>query len=59
MVGRVVTILADGSVDVMPDLEELKDSIPLPPNQLSKHFKVGRQGALLGPQIPVFGELTS
>lgn len=40
MVGRVVTLLADGSVDVMPDLEELKESIPLPANQLMKHFKV-------------------
>ena len=42
MVGRVVTLLADGSVDVMPDMEELKDSIPLPANQLMKHFKVGQ-----------------
>ena len=44
LVGRVVAIIGDGTVEVLPEnLEGIKDPIPVPAAQLAKHFKVRMQ----------------
>ena len=41
LVGRIVAIIGDGTVEVLPEnLEGIKDPIPVNASQLRKHFKV-------------------